>query len=74
MTEGSRVVIEMRDGHLQFMVEKTSVKDLISILGFYTGFVVTKAVDCGADEEDIKRTALEVVLESVTSMKDIGKI
>lgn len=74
MTEGARVVIEMQDGHLQFTAEKTSVKDLVSILGFYTGFVVTKAVDCGADAEDIKRTAVEVVLESVASMKDIGKI
>lgn len=74
MTDGARVVIEVRDGEIQFTVEQTSVKDLMSILGYYTGFVVTKAVKCGADADDIRQAVVEIVLDSVAGMKDVGRI
>lgn len=74
MTDSTRLTIGVQDGAVQFIVEQASVDDLIQLLGYYTKFVVMKAVKCGADAEDIKQYAIETVLFSVASLKDIGTI
>lgn len=74
MTDSTRLTIEVQDGAVQFLIEQASVDDLIRILGYYTKFVVMKAVKCGADVEDVKQYAIETVLSSVAGLKDIGTI